>query len=463
MFLSAHKLTKYLQPLSTATRDGVDLTVTLEEQGSLGWIGRLIKTLLTRFHSALVKIARTTIQLSQQAPELAKLSKLLEERARAQQGNAEEIAAASQTLAETVEAISQSAREASAFSRQVAEAAASANASDLQSRNQIQAIGASTAALEEQMALLKASSASIGEVVELIKNIADRTRLLSLNAAIEAARAGEQGRGFAVVADEVRKLADQTTSATQNVEALLATIQEQVTTSSETMTAMSVQVHSGIEVSQQAGESIEAASRDINTLIGSVQMIADTSSAQNEKVRAIANQIGAVVESSQLQLEGSRTLAASATQMSEQCDLLLTEVGEFRFAGHRHIREGVESAIRQWGLSRLERSDLESKLASLCQSLPALEICYVTDKSGVQLTADVSTSGRDPGSIGFNCNQRRWFQEATRRGELFVSDIYRSIQTGNYGFTVAAPLFDARGELLGVLGADVRFDHIIDE
>jgi len=83
MFVSARKLTKYLQPLSEATRDGVDLTVQLDEQSSLGWIARLMKGLLQRFHDALSKIARTAIQLSQQAPELAKLSKHLEDRARA--------------------------------------------------------------------------------------------------------------------------------------------------------------------------------------------------------------------------------------------------------------------------------------------------------------------------------------------------------------------------------------------
>jgi len=463
MFVSARKLTKYLQPLSEATRDGVDLTVQLDEQSSLGWIARLMKGLLQRFHDALSKIARTAIQLSQQAPELAKLSKHLEDRARAQQSNAENIAAASRILEQTFQSISNSASEASAFSRQVAEAAASANTSDLESRKQIQAIGDSTQALEEQMTLLKTSSASISAVVELIKNIADRTRLLSLNAAIEAARAGEQGRGFAVVADEVRKLADQTMTATQNVEELLETIQQQVTSSSDTMVAMSVQVHQGISVSQSAGASIEAASRDINTLIEHVRTIADASGSQNEKVKSIADQISDVVESTNLQLEDARALATSAEQVSANCDTLLTEVGIFRFAGHQRTRRAVEEDITKWQLTGLGADDLDRKLVALYQRESAFEMLCMTDRYGQQISSDVEGGTVKTDGRKNNWKDRRWFQEAIRQRRLFTSDLYRSIDNNEYCFTIATPLYDPRGELLGVFCADVRFNHILEK
>ena len=93
----------------------------------------------------------------------------------------------------------------------------------------------------DQVEGLNASTEKIGSILALIKEIADQTNLLALNAAIEAARAGEAGRGFAVVADEVRKLAERTTKATNDISGLIGNIKNDTLRAKDCMSDLSGQ------------------------------------------------------------------------------------------------------------------------------------------------------------------------------------------------------------------------------
>jgi methyl-accepting chemotaxis protein len=159
-------------------------------------------------------------------------------------------------------------------------------------------------------------SKEIGQIVEIITQIATQTNLLALNAAIEAARAGEHGKGFAVVADEVRKLAEQSGQAAGEISELITKIQLEATNAIQSMNEGNVSVNQGIDMVRQTGETF----KDIVKMIEEVSI-------QSQEVSAIIEQVNASSQNTVEMMEGiahiseqsagnSQNVAASAEEQN---------------------------------------------------------------------------------------------------------------------------------------------------
>lgn len=309
-----------------------DFTGKAPELGTIEVIrtAKALNLLLDKFRTIIQDAKQSSSQITATAHSLTLSSKKAQENAIIQSSAAESVAAAVEQSSVSLSETATNARNAAELVIEARQSSAQASEIMKKTVDEMNGVAILIKASGDSVHHLDDSSQKIGHIVQVIKEIADQTNLLALNAAIEAARAGEQGRGFAVVADEVRKLAERTGLATGEIAGLIKAIQDNIGGTAISMQQANKQAASSRELVNDSALALKKID-DLDLQVSdNVQGISNALAEQDIAVRQIALNIEQISQVTESNTTTAATNNRTASELDELASQLKNSVSIFK-------------------------------------------------------------------------------------------------------------------------------------
>lgn len=288
----------FLNDRMSAIEKSGDLTVKIDvtSEDESGQMAATFNKMMNKFHDVVKEIHSSVEYLASSSEELSASATQIAGGSQAQSAKAAQVSTSSQEMSATITEVAKNVSSASDAARDANGVAVKGGEIVTRTIESMNGISKTAKESSQIISTLGSRSHEIGNIINVIDDIADQTNLLALNAAIEAARAGEQGRGFAVVADEVRKLAEKTMKATKEIGDMISAMQNETQKAITSMENEVQAVNTGARLAEEAGAALKNIIDRVSVVTSMIHNITTALEQQSAATEQISGDIESVSE-----------------------------------------------------------------------------------------------------------------------------------------------------------------------